>query len=723
MLDRNHVCLSLVLAAVAGAPAVAVAAPGLTISRELVRADQPGKALESGGHGPFVCRAEQRAAARLTRVDKLDKAGDTVVTLRCPRPAGAGKASEIVQVLTLELDASIDATRRAAVERCADDFAAFKAGAGPGVFAAQARGRTVACQRAADDLGMIAFSAAQTPVLMRRPGLAQVDRPKLEKVKTPPKFPVTATARLTVPSTAPRPGDPTPRVYAARDVGLRLELGFSPLSPPPHPGGLGGPMQAVQGFLVQVADRATQPPASDPCAGFASPPGLLGVSDGMTVETTPHLSGARLTLQAELPPQQRPTGIMYVRVVPYRHAQSTIFDVEPRGERRCVVTPSDWVKVEVVPTPTPIERPPQPYKLEDVFEVGISYHPPRLWDPVGVQVDYIGGRGMNFHYPALNITQVEGCAFNPVIAANRISNERDLLEEAAALAGQIWSSTVAFYNGAQKWIAGTIAASVCGGDATCKDIVGGAIQAGMALGAGALGIPPELPDLGVLLEGGIDYLASEIASQVVAPGLTREVVRAGVAAGLRATVDAWSCPMLTASGTCDFRHDNPYTWGRPDPWWTRRPGVAYVTIRPKNAQEHARIARDEPNRMPRFGAISLFEKTGVFAIDRMLVPVPDDIPSTGINIPFVLRPSDVASPADFATRQWALDKFKLTGHDEWGNIERLQHYYDTAAILEFEAVAGLLKVVASSRTRAGHESGWVKAPRPRRKVCSWAGVI
>lgn len=330
---------------------------------------------------------------------------------------------------------------------------------------------------------------------------------------------------------------------------------------------------------------------------------------------------------------------------------------------------------------------------------------------------------MNFHYPALNITQVEGCAFNPVIAANRISNERDLVEEAADLFGQIWSSTVTWYNSAQRLIAGTIAAGVCGGDATCKDIVGGAVQAGMALGAGALGIPPELPDLRTVLEGGIEYLASEIASQVVAPGLTEAAVRAGVAAGLRATIDAWSCPALTAAGLRDFRHDNPYTWGRPDPWWIRRPGVAYVTIRPKNVQEHARIARDEPDRMPRLGAVSLFEKTGVFAIDRMLVPVPDDIPSAGLNIPFVLRPSDVASPAEPATAQWARDKFKLTGHDEWGNLERLQHYYDTAAILEFEAVAGLIKIVARVSVRAGHEYGLVRAPRPRRKVCSWAGVL
>lgn len=58
-----------------------------------------------------------------------------------------------------------------------------------------------------------------------------------------------------------------------------------------------------------------------------------------------------------------------------------------------------------------------------------------------------------------------------------------------------------------------------------------------------------------------------------------------------------------------------------------------------------------------------------------------------------------------------------------GNIERLQHYYDTAATLEFEAVAGLLKIVDRTRVRAGHEFGWVKAPRPRRKECSWAGVI
>lgn len=110
--------------------------------------------------------------------------------------------------------------------------------------------------------------------------------------------------------------------------------------------GLGGERQGPRPLVAQLA-RALW--AAVARLGEVPRRGGLG----------PYLAGSRIALRADLPPQQRPTGVMYVRVVPYRHAQSTSYDVQPRGERRCVVTPSDWVKVEVVPTPKPIERPPE----------------------------------------------------------------------------------------------------------------------------------------------------------------------------------------------------------------------------------------------------------------------------------------------------------------------------------------------------------------------------
>lgn len=69
------------------------------------------------------------------------------------------------------------------------------------------------------------------------------------------------------------------------------------------------------------------------------------------------------------------------------------------------------------------------------------------------------------------------------------------------------------YNSLKSAVVDGLASVACGGDETCRM----AISAGLDIGLAAMGVPPSLPNFDELVDGGFDYLASEIASQAGCP--------------------------------------------------------------------------------------------------------------------------------------------------------------------------------------------------------------
>lgn len=90
----------------------------------------------------------------------------------------------------------------------------------------------------------------------------------------------------------------------------------------------------------------------------------------------------------------------------------------------------------------------------------------------------------------------------------------------AAKSGVDWISKA--YNELKSAVVDTVAGMACGGDEYCKM----AISAGLDAGLMAMGVPPTLPNFDELVDGGFDYLASEIAVQAGCPDVAcKELVK------------------------------------------------------------------------------------------------------------------------------------------------------------------------------------------------------
>jgi len=77
--------------------------------------------------------------------------------------------------------------------------------------------------------------------------------------------------------------------------------------------------------------------------------------------------------------------------------------------------------------------------------------------------------------------------------------------------GVDWVS--AAYNALKSAVVDGLAGIACGGNDVCRM----AISAGLDIGLAAMGVPPSIPNFDELVDGGFDYLASEIASQAGCP--------------------------------------------------------------------------------------------------------------------------------------------------------------------------------------------------------------
>lgn len=77
--------------------------------------------------------------------------------------------------------------------------------------------------------------------------------------------------------------------------------------------------------------------------------------------------------------------------------------------------------------------------------------------------------------------------------------------------GVDWVS--AAYNSLKSSLVDAVAGLACGGDDTCRM----AISAGLDIGMAAMGVPPSIPNFDELVDGGFDYLASEISTQAGCP--------------------------------------------------------------------------------------------------------------------------------------------------------------------------------------------------------------
>jgi hypothetical protein len=98
----------------------------------------------------------------------------------------------------------------------------------------------------------------------------------------------------------------------------------------------------------------------------------------------------------------------------------------------------------------------------------------------------------------------------------------------ALKSGLSWVSEA--YNKLKSAVVSVAGSLVCAGDETCTM----ALSAGLDIGLAAMGIPPTIPNFDQLMNGGMDYLAGEIASQVGCPDA---VCKALIKEGLQTAID------------------------------------------------------------------------------------------------------------------------------------------------------------------------------------------
>ncbi len=204
-----------------------------------------------------------------------------------------------------------------------------------------------------------------------------------------------------------------------------------------------------------------------------------------------------------------------------------------------------------------------------------------------------------------------------------------------------WASEA--YADIKKAVVSTVAGVIPYCDSTCKTVLSGALDTGLA----ALGVPPSLPNFEQLTEMGEDYLVQLVAEEVAAGvgPLTAELA----AAGTRKLIDE------VREGIADAQAHGPggNRWFKPDPAFQRREAYVLLTVRNDDTVAHE-------------GSV-LVRAAGTY--ESTYVPVPQMKPGATLKIPVMLAPD---------LQWWFQRGLRERGGADWGDeLTRWRAAYDT----------------------------------------------
>ncbi len=183
----------------------------------------------------------------------------------------------------------------------------------------------------------------------------------------------------------------------------------------------------------------------------------------------------------------------YIRVVPIKNGQ-------------VIGAPTNEVNVKLVPPPDDSQL--KLYSPPKIYSIKIKQFTPLLSPDKGVcshamilETDYMFG----------NTLKKAGDRICP--APYKGIGEKIWYEQLwdAMSSGVAWVSNA--YNDLKSAVVDAVGSVACGGDSDCKKL----LSAGLDIGLTALGVPPSIPNFDQLVDGGFDYLASEMSSAAGCP--------------------------------------------------------------------------------------------------------------------------------------------------------------------------------------------------------------
>lgn len=319
-----------------------------------------------------------------------------------------------------------------------------------------------------------------------------------------------------------------------------------------------------------------------------------------------------------------------------------------------------------------------------------SYVPPRFV-AMGGYADLVATRDV----PKYGVRA--GCRFDSQEYKNRIRDDQTLWEEGLELGQAILAQWGGALKAAKSAVASSVAGEICtivDDSNSCRSTLKTAITAGLNAGMVALGLPPEIPDLRMLREQGINYLASEavsialsnadkIAGEAV-PGLIREQV---YERAFDAAKKALTKELNTLVPSANYDPEKPESWGYMVRAYSPRPAQAYVTIKRREGIDPVIYGLMAQLNMRNRPQLALIDRNKVWGLT--LVPFPEYVPAEGLILPIVLKPSygpknaadrvpDTKIPGQPISDHWLNNKFGMSAYHMRAHQTNLDHHKSTS---------------------------------------------
>jgi hypothetical protein len=232
--------------------------------------------------------------------------------------------------------------------------------------------------------------------------------------------------------------------------------------------------------------------------------------------------------------------------------------------------------------------------LQNAYEIRLlSYIPPKFADDPNAADHFLANRMVSFQYDkntkATSINTNE--TYSLLEVRNLIGSNKTVGQELWEVLSATLNMTSSAYQAAKQFAVDTIAAGFdalpginC--DGQCKEL----LMTGLNFALAYCGIPPSIPNIDELYGRGSEYMAATLADMTleqlagVSIGDTgyeqlisasaREGARAAAKKGFQEMIDRFAKP-------APFDQGAPETWGRPAPFFRRRPAMLYIEIRRK----------------------------------------------------------------------------------------------------------------------------------------------
>ncbi|OGF25053.1 hypothetical protein A2227_06925 [Candidatus Falkowbacteria bacterium RIFOXYA2_FULL_47_19] len=280
-----------------------------------------------------------------------------------------------------------------------------------------------------------------------------------------------------------------------------------------------------------------------------------------------------------------------------------------------------------------------------------------------------------------------------------------------AKSGLNWISEA--YNALKSAVVDAVAGAVCGGDPACKM----AISAGLDIGLAAMGIPPTIPNFDELVDGGFDYLASEIAAQAGCPDVAcKELIKDK----LRQVLDSQKNTNPACLGAEEAHRQGieplclpPGVKAHPDPLATHRNAQVTLEIKRNNlpggglagapyrlyfyngAHNAGPVGSSIHNIEPYGESVAITEPLQGQMFEPTVITVPPLEPGEMIAIPIVFTPAEYWVPGHKeAMHGWST----VVYHDGWP-----QYQYDDWWKLYYGGTLGLSAYIDGCDYSYGYE--------------------